>query len=78
MCREMTGIKTSYAQASVCSWSRENLYCREMVREDEDFPEVAFMVTPPYRDRGCHPALALNRDRAPILARTSVEAAFWQ
>ena len=72
------GIKASYAQASVLDCNRENSYCREMVGVDEDLREVAIMVIPPYRDRGRCPALDVSRDGAAILARTSVEVAFWQ
>ena len=45
----------------------------ETVRESSSFREVAIMVCPPCRDRGCRPALEGNRDGAAILARTSVE-----
>ena len=36
------------------------------------------MLTPPFRDRGPQPALEGDRVGAPILARTSVGAAFWK
>jgi hypothetical protein len=43
-----------------------------------DLREYVVMLTPPFRDRGPQPALEGDRVGAPILARTSVGAAFWE
>jgi len=75
--RETTGIKAWYASAINWFWNRVNSKRRVTGGLSVDFLEVAIMVTPPYRDRGCRPAWAVNRDGAAILARTSVEAALW-
>jgi hypothetical protein len=74
---ETTGINTWYASAIDCFSRRVNSKRQVTGGLSMDFLDVAIMVTPPYRDRGCRPAWTVHRDGAAILARTSVEVALW-